>query len=397
MKASYDVVVVGAGPAGSVAARRAAEAGLDVLLIEKRQEIGSPLRCAEAIGLEISRPFIEPDPRWIDARINFFAVHNRQGDRVRLPPAEPTLVVNRKVFDVELALAAARAGAEVQAATAAGGLLMEGGQVCGVRVTSLGRPSEIRARLVVAADGTKSQVARWAGLRSVSPLADYFAAFEYYLAGIGGRIEADTCEYHLDAGLAPGGYLWVFPKGADSANVGLVVAAGRLPGQSLRDKLDQFVQKRFPGASVISVIAGGIPVTGAIKRLGCDGLLVVGDAAHQADPLSGGGINWGMLGAELAVQAALPALRAGDVSWKNLQGYERLWQERGGKMHAALYQLRKLIAKMEPERLDALVRTAAGLPIAEMSLGQIALVVLKNDPLLLFEARALIKTGLILK
>ena len=166
MKASYDVVVVGAGPAGSVAARRAAEAGLDVLLIEKRQEIGTPVRCAEAIGLEMSRPFIQPDPRWIDARIAYYAVHNRQGDRVKLPPAEPTLVVNRKVFDVELALAAVRAGAEVQAAAAAGGLLLEGKQVVGVRVVSLGRPAEIRARLVVAADGTESQVARWAGCHS---------------------------------------------------------------------------------------------------------------------------------------------------------------------------------------------------------------------------------------
>ena len=79
------------------------------MLIEKRQEIGAPVRCAEAIGVELSRPFIEPDECWIDARINYYAIRNSRGERVKLPPAEPTLVVNRKVFDVELALKAARA------------------------------------------------------------------------------------------------------------------------------------------------------------------------------------------------------------------------------------------------------------------------------------------------
>ncbi len=397
MKAAYDVIVVGAGPAGSTAARRAAEGGLDVLLIEKRQEIGAPVRCAEAIGVELSRPFIEPDECWIDARINYYAIRNSRGERVKLPPAEPTLVVNRKVFDVELALKAARAGAVIQAGVAAVGLAHDGTRVSGVRVEMGRRQMEISARLVIAADGTESQVARWAGLRTTPPPGDYYSAFEYYLAGVGGKIEADTCEYHLDATLAPGGYLWIFPKGEDSANVGLVVTADRAQGTSLKEKLDAFVEKRFGTVSVISLIAGGIPVTGALKQMGCDGLLVVGDAAHQADPLSGGGINWGMVGADLAASVGVEALRAGDVSWKKLQAYQHLWQERCGKMHAALYQIRKIISRMEQSRLDGLVQKAAQLPIAEMSLGQIMLAILKNDPRLLFEARSLIATGLILK
>lgn len=397
MKQQYDIVVVGAGPAGCTAARKAAEAGLDVLLIEKRHEIGAPLRCAEAIGERLSAPYIQPDEKWIDARITSYAVVNRVGERVTVPPAEPTLVVNRKVFDVQLALMAARAGAELRAASAAVGLLMQGGQVAGVRVRSFGQDFEISARLVVAADGTESQTARWAGLKTTPPREDYFTALEYFLAGVGGRIDPQTCQYHLDAALAPGGYLWIFPKGPDCANVGLVVSADRARGVHLRQNLDRFIDSQFASSSVISVVAGGIPVSGMLKQPGCSGLLVVGDAAHQADPLSGGGINWSMLGADLAVQAAVEALKKGDVSWKRLQVYERLWRERCGKMHAALYKIRKMITSMDPDRVDRLVHNASQLPVERMSLGEVALQLLRHDPLLLVEARALISSGLIVK
>lgn len=397
MKAAYDVVVVGAGPAGNVAARRAAEAGLDVLLIEKRQEIGAPVRCAEAIGAELCQTFITLDERWIDARIEHFAVFNSRGESVVVPPAEPTLVINRKVFDVELALLAARAGAEVQAGCAAVGVLLEGKQVRGVRVDWLGKAVEVKARLVVAADGTESQVARWAGLNSATPLADYYTGFEYFMTGLSGQIIPNQCEYHLDPELAPGGYVWVFPKGQDRANVGMVVAANQVPGESLRDRLDDFVHWRFEGGSVVSVIAGGIPASGALKRMGCDGMVVVGDAAHQADPLTAGGINLGMIGADLAMQAAIPALREGDVSWKRLQVYQDLWQARFGKMHAALFKIRKIISGMEPDRLANLIHDSAQLPLEQMSLGQILFAILKHDPMLLLEARTLITTGLVLK
>jgi digeranylgeranylglycerophospholipid reductase len=161
--------------------------------------------------------------------------------------------------------------------------------------------------------------------------------------------------------------------------------------------LNRFVQKRFSHSSTLAIIAGGIPVTGALKSMVTDGLMLVGDAAHQADPLHGGGICLGMLGADLAMQVAVPAVQQGDVSQSRLRAYDRAWQKRFGKMHTALYQLRKIFAGMEQKRMDALVANASRLPLAQMSLGQILLALLKNDPKLLFEARKLIASGLILK
>ncbi len=395
MKPSYDVIVVGAGPAGSVAARKAALSGLRVLLIEKRQEIGTPVRCAEAVGREATRPYIEPDPRWIDATVDAFAIYNSCGDSVKLPPTETTLVVNRKVFDFQLALLAARAGAEVRTSAAAGGLVMEDEAVKGVRVESLGRSETIRAALVVAADGVESQTARWAGLKTVPPLADTFLGVEFLLAGLKGRIDPQVCEYHLDQRMAPGGYLWAFPKGEDTANVGLVMPPEQAKIQSPLSFLEQFVAKRYPESSTLAVISGGIPVTGAIKTLVTNGLVVVGDAAHQADPLTAGGINLGMFAADMAMQVAVPCVQDGDTSASRLQEYERLWQKRYGKEHRALYKIRKMVSGMSQERLDELVRQAACLPLAELSLGQVLLALLKNDPLLLLEAGTLMATGLI--
>jgi digeranylgeranylglycerophospholipid reductase len=397
MKPHYDVIVVGAGPAGSTAARLAAEKGLDVLLIEKHREIGSPLRCAEAVGLDSLRPYIEPEERWISTRISRFAVHGTAGRSVRVAPTEPTLVLERKIFDRELAHRAAQAGAAVLAGTSAVGLLREKGRIAGVKIRRLGRLQDVRSTLVIAADGVESQVARWAGLNSVPPLADYYVAAEFLLSTGGGRLDPAECQYHIGASIAPGGYAWVFPKGDRAANVGLVLSADRAAGRSAFSYLEAFAGKHFPGAGILGEMAGGIPVTGALKHMVADGLMVIGDAAHQADPLHGGGVNLGMTAADLAVQVGAPAVSRDDVSAKTLRAYDEEWKKRFDRPHAALYRIRKAIAAASEETMNSLIQTASELPLAEMSTGQVLLAVLKNHPSLLLEARTLITSGLILK
>ena len=95
------------------------------------------------------------------------------------------------------------------------------------------------------------------------------------------------------------------------------------------------------------------------------------------------------------MQAAVPAVKDGDTSRTRLQEYEILWHKRYGKEHAALYKLRKVMTRMDQARIDGLIEQAASLPLEKMSLSQIVLALLKNDPRLLLEARTLITTGLI--
>lgn len=398
MKFAYDVVVVGAGPAGSAAAIRAAESGLDVLLIEKRQEIGVPVRCGEATDIETTERFMRLDRRWYTHRVDKYAIYNSTGDGVVVPPTSDTIMLDRRVFDSALAQCAARAGAEVRASTTAVGLLHENGTITGVKLATLGRSHDVRAKLVIASDGTESQVARWAGLKTIPPLADYYVGFQLTLAGMADYINPAHCEYHVgNETIAPGGYVWVFPKDEDTANVGIVVSANRLRQMTAQAWLEQFIERRYPGVSILSVVAGGIPVTGAVKQMVTNGLIVVGDAAHQADPLTAGGISLGMVAAEMAIQVATPAIRRGNVSAHVLREYEQMWQERFGKMHAALYAVRKILSRMDQKQFDSIIRQAAQLPIEAMTPGEIMLELLKAHPLLLLEARTLITTGLVLK
>ena len=397
MRDAYDVIVVGAGPAGSVAARKAALAGLNTLMIEKRPEIGAPVRCAEAVGAHGTSEFIDEDPRWINAYIDQYSITNCTGDTVVVPPTEPTWVVDRKVFDYELAHLANQSGATVVTSAAATGLLRDNGRVSGVTIKRFGKTQDVKAKLVIAADGTESQVARWAGLKTVPPMADYYSGAQYLLGNMTGHMQPNRCEYHVGMSMAPGGYLWVFPKSNDTANVGIVIGSDKGAGLSARDYLDRFVQERFPDSSILSVVVGGIPATGALKKMVTDGLMVVGDAAHQADPLTAGGINLGMFGGDMAIQVGAEAVKRGDVSTAVLQPYEELWKERFGKMHAALYQIRKMMMQMSPDTLDGLIRTASTLDLQSMTPGAVLMTLLKEHPMMLLQARTLVTTGLILK
>jgi digeranylgeranylglycerophospholipid reductase len=397
MPRSVDVLVIGGGPGGSVAARRCAAAGLRVLMIEKRQEIGAPVRCGEAIGAEATRAFIDLDPKWIDARISRFALCNAEGARAVLP-SELTLVVNRKVFDLELARLAARAGAEVRARTQAEALLTDAlGNVSGARIRSAGQPEDVEARIVIAADGAESQAARWAGLKTVPALSDLYVGLQYLVCAPPGSWAPDIAEYHFGPSVAPGGYAWVFPKGDDTANVGLVLGGDRAAEGAAQACLDRFVARRAPGASVLSVVAGAIPVSGGLKQISSGGLLIVGDAAHQAEPMTGGGINLAMVAGDMAAQTAIQALRQGDVSASALRAYDEAWQARYGHQRAGLLSLRRLLARMSEGEYVDIIDTLARQPAGNMNHGQLMLAAFLRHPRLLLEARALVDIGIHLK
>ena len=165
LRQRYDVVVVGAGPGGSVAAREAAGLGLSVLLLEKRQEIGSPVRCAEGMAHDMLVPFIQPDPHWISAVVSKAQIAVGDGTMVtRQAEGRQGYILERRVFDRVLAEEAAKAGTQVMVKTAATGLLLEDGVVRGVVARGPAGAMEIECAVVIGADGVESQVGSWAGL-----------------------------------------------------------------------------------------------------------------------------------------------------------------------------------------------------------------------------------------
>ena len=387
LKGEYDVIVVGAGPAGSMAALTAARSGLDTLLIEKRQEIGAPLRCAEAVGMDTLRRLVEPNPRWICTEISAFRIVAPNGKSVKVPPTEPTVILERKVFDRDLAHLAAMAGCAVRVKTQATGLLSENGKVVGVRLSGMDGEAEVRAKVVIAADGPESQLAQWAGLARPARLHDMGVAVQYVLSGL--ELDPTVCEYHLGSEIAPGGYGWVFPKGEHMANVGVGVPADVLDdGTSALDYLERMVERLFPDASPVGLVVGGVPVGGPLKKLATDGLMVIGDAAHQADPMTGGGIGYGMEAGKLAAECAVEAIRRGDTSRRSLKAYERQWLKANAGFHKRSYRARELFRALSDDTLNSLMEIAVENPVEKVGLRGMVMAVFKNHPRLLLEASA---------
>jgi digeranylgeranylglycerophospholipid reductase len=370
LKNRYDVIVVGAGPAGSVAAWEAASRGLDVLLLEKRQEIGSPVRCAEGITRRALAPFIEPDPAWISAEVNTVSIATVRDGREQTWVPETAApgaadssvgyVLERRVFDRVLAEQAARAGARVLVKTAAVGLLLDGKRVVGVRAAGPWGSREMAARVVIGADGVESRVGFWAGLDTTLPPPDLMSCAQFLMAGV--DIDPHCTYYYLDHDLAPGGYAWIFPKGQGRANVGLGMQAGTPPRQQLGgaditprppvELLTRFVETHsfLARGSMVTLIAGGVPVALPPAALVTHGCVLVGDAARQVDPLTGGGIANSMAAGRLAGRVVAEAVGAGDVSPAALRPYEQAWAEGIGRGMARNYRLR---ARFPPEqRMD---------------------------------------------
>jgi digeranylgeranylglycerophospholipid reductase len=176
---------------------------------------------------------------------------------------------------------------------------------------------------------------------------------QYLLAGI--DIDpACTC-YTIDWATAPGGYAWIFPKGEGTANVGLGVQAdlcdaGRDPGSAgqttqpgVLGRLNQFVEadRRLAAGCPVTLVVGSVPVAAGIERTVANGLILVGDAARQVDPLTGGGITNAMAAGQLAGQVAAEAIAAGDTSQSFLGRYEERWQASVGRKMARNYRLRQ--------------------------------------------------------
>jgi digeranylgeranylglycerophospholipid reductase len=388
IRESYDVVVIGAGPAGSIAARTCAQAGLRVLLAEKRQEIGSPVRCAEAVGKETAAEFIPLADKWIAAEVDHFSLTSSVNDTIHFPPLETTLVLERKIFDRELAHTAAQAGADVVVKARAAGFIKNGAGIEGVKLMVQGMPHEVRCQIVIGADGTEAQSTRWAGLKSVPQLKDYYSAAQYLLTNV--NIDHTVCQYHLGWSQAPLGYLWVFPKGNNTANVGLVIAVDPKQTRSAIDYLNDFVTKHFPQSSILSQVVGGIPISNVLPEMTADHYLAIGDAAHQSDPLTAGGITNGMYGGLFAAQTAIEALRQGDTTRKFLKKYEKLWDDKFGADYRRLYRVRQAVFKIPEEKLNSMIQQVSQLDAKNLSLTQVFKVFLREYPLLIVDALPLL-------
>lgn len=368
---NVDVVIVGAGPGGSIAAREFARAGVKTLFVDRRQEIGAPKRCAEGLSLEgLQAVGVEPHPTWAVGKIQGAVLYSPNGKAVTVDdPGAVGYVLERKVFEKALAAQAIEAGAQCMVKTHIDGVLKDGDRVVGVTGDFLGKPIRINAKIVVGADGVDTLVGRKAGLRSLQKMRDYHSAAQYEMAGV----RCDMTRLHLFFGTqsAPLGYVWIFPKANGLANVGIgILTTKSRHGERALDYLDRFIASRpdlFANASPVEINASGIPVSAGLKKYWGNGIMLVGDAAQQVNPVHGGGISLAMRAGAIAGQVGSAAIRAGDVSEERLAEYHDRWMEAEGRTLQKLYKFRMFMEQLSDNDMERIANVITGDVIVDLT------------------------------
>lgn len=322
----YDILVIGGGPAGSCAAKKAAHAGCKVLLVERKKEIGEPVRCAEFIPAQLIGELDIPKT-YIIQRVKTMKTMLPDNSMVETPA--PGFIINRALFDQALALKAEEAGAEIWRQTRA--LSLNDGNVL---VQKNRKNLTINARVIIGADGPHTKVGRWISSLNMN-----------LIPAIQARVTlaepSDTTEIYFDKRYF-GGYGWLFPKG-DVANVGLGIRHRRNLND-LRKNLDYFLQRLKSQNKITGKVtgynAGWIPAE-APRKIVKSNIMLVGDAAGQTHPITGAGVAQAVICGHMAGEHAAEAIKKGDPGI--LKRYEEAWMDLYGESQQRAYKKRELM------------------------------------------------------
>jgi len=355
-------VVIGAGPAGLCAARKAAELGADVLLLEAEERLATK-PCGEGLlkgvlrelGMRASDEFVRNEVEGAYLFGPCGTVLEVRADQItyeRFRGRGGGYIIDKEAFLGLLMEEAEEAGADIRLGARVVGFGEERGRrtVVFEGKSSTGRVS---CDVVIGCDGYKSVTAR--KLFGLGP-QEAIPCLQYVVEGC--RIdEPDMVRAYVGRRWAPLGYLWVFPKGEDVANVGVGVRKA-----VAKEYLDKFVEENrefFGGARIADVGAALVPIGGQRERVVMDGAMLCGDAAGQVVPITGEGIHPAMTAGLIAGEVAAKAVGEGDTSAERLSEYERRFNERwGGTLELGLLA-RLAFEKLPDEKIDRVLALMA--------------------------------------
>ncbi len=364
----YDVVVVGAGPTGSLCARDLARAGYSVLLCEKRPVVGIPVRCGEATGpVKRLSDFMTVNEDYIETRFSGVILNGPGGVRIRYDAGrELGVMLDRRIFDQDIANQAVREGAELQLNARVFEISAASNGSRKVRIEQNGQTFDIEAAMVVGADGAESLSGRMAGLktRQLPPLT--CTAIELRVRT---RDENPDClTFWQGHDSINKGYIWVFPKVKSGVvNLGSGELIPKLGSRNMYDLSKEYADKLYPGAEIEEVHGGCVPVSGNLEEYSADRFLLTGDAAHHTNPLTGGGIMAGLVGGETAAKWIDKGFKAGDLSVAFLKGYEQECWARFGKNHAKEARIRDFVLGLGPRDQEWFYRIFKGMVDGKLS------------------------------
>jgi geranylgeranyl reductase family protein len=337
------VAVVGAGPVGSTFARKMAEKGFEVTILEKKKEIGIPLQCAGLVGKRIKEVNILPDEFIINPVHGGF-LHSPDDTVLSVSKEKPeAYVLDRVAYDKYLARLAEDSGAEILL----NHRVEKVDPVNGIINLKNNQKTQISADILVGADGHSSIVSNTFN----PPLKSFQAA--QYLVDVGEkRFRTDFVHLYVDSRVSPG-FLWVIPISESTARVGLFADTSY---QQLTIILNELLSKRseLRGGTILKKYYGVIPRHDPQKQLVKDRVLLLGDAASQVKPTTGGGLIMGFISAEIASKAASKALENNNS--EILTDYNKNYQERFKKELKVQLMVHRIFKSLSDDDLEYMFR-----------------------------------------
>jgi digeranylgeranylglycerophospholipid reductase len=382
MKTNWDIIVIGGGPAGIFAAMEAAKAGSSVILFDRKREMGIPVRCGEAVGKEDFSRYVEIDPRWIGSKVNTFVMVLPDGREVELKSdLYSGFILNRDLFEYDMAARASGAGACIRMKANVQELIRDpqDGPVKGVRVMEHGIQKEYYARIVIAADGVESRIARQMDIQTALKPEDIEPCVQVTASGV--HLNEKALYLYVGTCYAPGGYAWVFPKAGNCANIGLGIN-GKYATEDMhaKDYLDRFMERFFPDASILRYVTGGVPVSTNLKNLVKENLIIAGDAGHMVNPLNGGGITHAISSGIRAGKAAAEACIHPENISKIFARYEKDIYKQFGKNHEHQYRIKDVVYQLSDQDYNRIGTEFLKLDVEKRTFLKMFKLIVKHKP-----------------
>ena len=350
----FDVAIIGSGPVGSHLACRMAELGYGVAVLDRGKQAGEKISCTGIISQECVSSFAIPDDV-ILRRVNSASLFSPSGGLLRLHREETqAYILDRAAFDRNLASRAWDKGAEYIFETSVSKIAIEDD---GVSVVTSRQQQEaiLKARIAIIAAGFGSRLSEQTGLGSFKDFV-MGAQAEVTTTGI------EEVEVYFGREIAPGFFGWLVPTSSQTARVGLL--SRQNPGLYFRKLLESLKAQGKIASAKAMASYGGIPLKPLPKTCG-ERLIVVGDAAGQVKPTTGGGIYYGLLCADIAATVLHEALKSDDLSAGNLAEYERRWRKKLGRELKIGYWARKIFERLSDRQIDRLFKTVTSKGIDE--------------------------------
>ncbi len=353
----FDVIVVGSGTAGTMTAKTVAKAGLKVCLIDrkKREDIGEKV-CGDAVGKhhfdELHLAYPKGDE--VNNRIEGIIIHSPDLRTTFTVKSEQLygFILNRRAFGQRLLNDALDAGATLLDSTMVIEPNIKDSYVNGVTARNMKTesPIQLRGKAIVEASGftaiLRKQLPTILGIDLTVDSEDVEACYREIRQLNTTEYDSGFCEIYLDLNRTPGGYLWIFPEGTNTINIGIGVAMVN----GFPNPKNQFYHQILPNSKFqdSTVIKGGswcVPTRRPLDCMTGNGIVVVGDAACQVNPIHGGGIGPSMMGGSLAGKTIVAAIEKDDMSREGLWQYNVDYMKVYGAKQAGLDVFRLFLLK----------------------------------------------------